>query len=71
VASVEDLLKAANSRLKYANTGIILFKRGNKLSLRGMLPAKPGSREFDGINKAQVVKQANLIDQGINSTKRL
>jgi hypothetical protein len=46
VASVEDLLKAANSRLKYANTGIILFKRGNKLSLRGMLPAKPGSGKY-------------------------
>jgi hypothetical protein len=42
VASVEDLLKAANSRLKYANTGIILFRRGNKISLRGMLPTKPG-----------------------------
>jgi hypothetical protein len=51
VASVEDLLKAANSRLKYANTEITLFKRGNKLSLRGMLPAKPGSGKRDAIQQ--------------------
>ena len=51
MASVEDLLKAANSRLKYANTGIILFKRGNKLSLRGMLPAKPGSGKSGSIQQ--------------------
>ncbi len=56
MANIEDLLKAANSRLKFANTGIVLFKRGNKLSLRGMLPAKPGKtdglyqRRLSGVN---------------------
>jgi hypothetical protein len=38
---MDELLKAANDRLKTSNTGITIFKRGAKLSLRGMLPAKP------------------------------
>jgi hypothetical protein len=42
---IETLLKAANARLKSSNTGIIIFKRGQKLSLRGMLPVKPGSEK--------------------------
>ena len=38
----ERLLSEANQRLKRSNTGISIFKRGQKLSLRGMLPPKPG-----------------------------
>ena len=34
------LLDAANNRLKQSNTGIKIFRRGNKLSLRGTLPKK-------------------------------
>lgn len=40
---ITKLLNAANARLKLANAGIRIFKRGSKLSLRGMLPPKPGS----------------------------
>lgn len=40
---LDKLLIAANSRLKLSRTGITIFRRGNKLSLRGMLPPKPGS----------------------------
>ena len=35
-------LKACNQVLKQNNTGITIFKRGSKLSLRGMLPCKSG-----------------------------
>lgn len=37
---IDKLLDAANVRLKQSNTGIKIFKRGQKLSLRGMLPKK-------------------------------
>ena len=43
MSKIDDLLCVANGRLKAGNVGLIIFKRGNKLSLRGMLPAKPGS----------------------------
>ncbi|MEM8831915.1 MAG: site-specific integrase [Cyanobacteria bacterium P01_G01_bin.19] len=36
------LLDAANHRLKQTNAGIKIFKRGQKLSLRGTLPKKKG-----------------------------
>lgn len=39
---LENLLTDANTRLKQSNTGISIFKRGQKLSLRGMLPRKDG-----------------------------
>ncbi|MDJ0681776.1 MAG: hypothetical protein QNJ18_18195 [Xenococcaceae cyanobacterium MO_167.B52] len=39
---IDNLLATANSRLKSSNTGITIFRRGQKLSLRGMLPPKPG-----------------------------
>ena len=42
---IESLLFAANQRLKKSNAGITIFKRGQKLSLRGMLPPKPGKSE--------------------------
>lgn len=38
----ENLLALANQRLKDSNAGIIIEKRGSKLSLRGMLPPKEG-----------------------------
>jgi hypothetical protein len=43
VDKIQQILDMANQQLKSANTGITIFKRGSKLSLRGMLPAKPGS----------------------------
>ena len=42
MGKLDNLLSAANSRLKAGNTGIVIFKRGSKLSLRGMMPPKPG-----------------------------
>ena len=36
------LLEKANSRPKTSNSGIKIFKRGQKLSLKGMLPPKKG-----------------------------
>ena len=42
---IKKLLDAANSRLKQSNSGIVIFKRGQKLSLRGMLPPKPGKEK--------------------------
>ena len=42
---IDNLLESANKRLKLANTGIVIFKRGSKLSLRGMLPPKPSSNK--------------------------
>lgn len=39
---LEKLLESANARLKKSNAGITIFRRGQKLSLRGMLPPKPG-----------------------------
>ncbi|MGL6340994.1 MAG: integrase [Waterburya sp.] len=43
VDKIQQILDTANQQLKSANTGITIFKRGSKLSLRGMLPPKPGS----------------------------
>lgn len=43
MSRLEEQLSKANRQLKQANTGIIIFKRGNKLSLRGMLPDKNGN----------------------------
>ncbi len=40
---LDQLLDKANDRLKRYKTGILIYKRGNKLSLRGTLPPKPGS----------------------------
>ncbi|MEM9275580.1 MAG: hypothetical protein AAGA80_21845 [Cyanobacteria bacterium P01_F01_bin.143] len=42
---IEKMLEAANGRLKSSNAGIIIFRRGKKLSLRGMLPPKPNSKQ--------------------------
>lgn len=42
---IEKLLEAANDRLKTSNAGIKLFRRGQKLSLRGMLPPKPNNKQ--------------------------
>ncbi len=42
---LEKLLTAANDRLKKGNCGIKIYKRGNKLSLRGTFPPKPGSEK--------------------------
>ncbi len=42
---IEKLLAAANERLKSSNAGIKIFRRGQKLSLRGMLPPKPNSKQ--------------------------
>ena len=39
---IEKQLAVANARLKASNAGIKIFRRGQKLSLRGMLPAKKG-----------------------------
>lgn len=41
----EGQVAQANQRLKQAKIGIVIWKRGNKLSLRGMLPPKPGSHK--------------------------
>ncbi|MDJ0572175.1 MAG: hypothetical protein QNJ53_24465 [Pleurocapsa sp. MO_192.B19] len=43
MSKIDSLLGAANNRLKSGNVGLVIFKRGNKLSLRGMMPAKPAS----------------------------
>jgi len=40
---IEQQVAQANGRLKQAKIGIVIWKRGDKLSLRGMLPPKPGS----------------------------
>ena len=42
---IEKLLKSVNRRLKESNAGIVIFRRGKKLSLRGMLPPKPGNNK--------------------------
>jgi hypothetical protein len=39
---ISEAIETANDRLKVANTGITIFRRGSKLSLRGVLPPKPG-----------------------------
>ncbi|MEM9216421.1 MAG: hypothetical protein AAGD25_18995 [Cyanobacteria bacterium P01_F01_bin.150] len=36
-------LDAVNERLKQARVGLVVFQRGQKLSLRGTLPPRPGS----------------------------
>ena len=43
MSKIDDLLSVANNRLKTGNVGLKIFKRGSKLSLRGMMPAKPAS----------------------------
>ena len=40
---VDQLLSKANDRLKSYKAGISIYKRGDKLSLRGTFPPKPGS----------------------------
>ena len=42
---IEKMLEAANGRLKTSNAGIKIFRRGKKLSLRGMLPPRPNSKQ--------------------------
>ena len=42
---LSKLLDDANHKLKLSHAGIVIFKRGNKLSLRGILPPKPGSKK--------------------------
>jgi hypothetical protein len=42
---LDKLLQAANNRLKKSNCGITIFKRGQKLSLRGILPPKAGKEK--------------------------
>ncbi len=39
---IDEAIASANQRLKVANLGLSIFRRGGKLSLRGMLPAKGG-----------------------------
>lgn len=41
----KKLLEAANERLRSSNAGIKIFRRGQKLSLRGMLPPRPRSKQ--------------------------
>lgn len=53
MTKIEKLLKTANDRLKNSNTGISIFRRGQKLSLRGMLPVKPGSQKTG--NSQQII----------------
>ena len=40
---ITELVKRANSQLKALNNGVLILKRGSKLSLRGMMPPKSGS----------------------------
>jgi len=41
---ISSLVAAANAQLKAANVGLIVFRRGLKLNLRGRLPGnRPGS----------------------------
>ncbi|MEM6614395.1 MAG: hypothetical protein AAF652_19535 [Cyanobacteria bacterium P01_C01_bin.72] len=40
---MNEKLHAANSRLKESNAGIVICKRGQRLSLRGNLPSKGGN----------------------------
>lgn len=42
---LDKLLGAANERLKISNAGLTIVKRGKKLSIRGMLPPKPGKKK--------------------------
>ena len=39
---IERLLTQANDRLRQSQSGVVIFRRGQKLSLRGVLPPKPG-----------------------------
>lgn len=43
MSKLDSLLEDANQRLRDVNTGISIYQRGKKLSLRGMLPNKNGS----------------------------
>lgn len=52
----KELLLEANARLKASNCGISIFCRGDKLSLRGTLPAKPGK----GSKQSQQTISLNL-----------
>ena len=42
---IEEQVAQANRRLKQAKIGIVIWQRGDKLSLRGMLPPKPSSNK--------------------------
>ncbi|TVQ17798.1 MAG: site-specific integrase [Leptolyngbya sp. DLM2.Bin15] len=42
-ASIDERLVILNQRLKAAQLGVSIERRGNKLSLRGTLPPRPGS----------------------------
>lgn len=74
MANIDNLLDLANTRLKAANTGIKLFKRGNKISLRGMLPPKRTTRGVDsnstflvsGKLTGGVIANPKLIQQTIS-----
>ena len=39
-------LEAVNERRKAARLGLVVIQRGNKLSLKGTLPPKPGSSKL-------------------------
>ncbi len=40
---IEKQVAQANQKLKKSKMGVVIMKRGDKLSLRAMLPPKPGS----------------------------
>jgi hypothetical protein len=63
---IDLLLSEANSRLKLSNSGIRILQRGNKLSLRGILPAK-----IKGKPSQQVVSLGIYFNAaGIQSAER-
>lgn len=76
------ILDKANTQLKSANTGIIIYKptNSNRLSLRGTLPPKPGSKKQKphqqtiplGINcNAAGIKKAKLEAQKLGAASIL
>ena len=45
--TIQDLLSEVNAELKAARIGVVVRVRGDRLSLRGTFPPKPGSQKTD------------------------
>ncbi len=68
---INQLLDAANLQLKQSNAGITIFKRGKKLSLRGMLPNKIGEGKSQQIISLGIYFNAAGVQSALKQAQKL
>lgn len=68
---IDQLLNKANDRLKAGNVGLKIFRRGSKLSLRGMLPDKAGDNKKQQTIAFDIFANAAGIQRMESEAKRV